>query len=192
MPAPSPVRLTCVDAHQLLFRAFYGLPALITSRDKERDLTGAFGFFALLRAGLRDNIAEPTEVVAVFGGEDGAAKRKAIDPGYKANRPEATPAPIMSLADVKRGLNACGIRWIEISDEEADDVIAALATGGEPTRHDHVRGLGLLLAPHQARPHPQHGPQARPADHRPHRHRDPLRRHRIAMVRLPRPVRRPV
>jgi hypothetical protein len=62
MPDPGPTRLTCVDAHQLLFRAFYGFPARITSRDKERDLTGVFGFFALLRAGLRDNISEPTEV----------------------------------------------------------------------------------------------------------------------------------
>jgi DNA polymerase-1 len=56
-----------------------------------------------------------------------SAKRKAIDPAYKANRPEGTPAPIKSLADVKRGLDACGIRWTEIGDEEADDVIAALA-----------------------------------------------------------------
>jgi DNA polymerase I len=129
MPDPGPTGLTCVDAHQLLFRAWYGFPARITSRDKERDLTGVFGFFALLRAGLRDNIGEPTEVLAVFDGEDGAAKRKAVDPGYKANRPEGTPAPIKSLADVKRGLDACGIRWTEISDEEADDVIATLATG---------------------------------------------------------------
>ncbi len=75
-----------------------------------------FGFFALLRAGLRDNIGEPTEVLAVYDGEDGAAKRKAVDPGYKANRPEGTPAPIKSLADAKHGLDACGIRWTEIND----------------------------------------------------------------------------
>jgi DNA polymerase I len=128
MPDPRPARLTCVDAHQLLFRAWYGFPARITSRDKERDLTGVFGFFALLRAGLRDNISEPTEVLVVFDGEDGAAKRKAIDPGYKANRPEGTPPPIKSLADVKRGLDTCGIRWAEIEDEEADDAIATIAT----------------------------------------------------------------
>jgi hypothetical protein len=52
----------------------------------------------------------------VFDGEDGAAKRKAVDSSYKANRPEGTPPPIKSLADVKRGLDACGIRWTEISD----------------------------------------------------------------------------
>jgi 5'-3' exonuclease len=69
MPAPRPAGLACIDAHQLLFRAWHGFPARITSRDKERDLTGIFGFFALLRAGLRDNIGEPTEVLAVFDGE---------------------------------------------------------------------------------------------------------------------------
>jgi hypothetical protein len=42
-----------------------------------------FGFFALLRAGLRDNIGEPTEVLAVFAGEDGAAKRKAVLDGWE-------------------------------------------------------------------------------------------------------------
>jgi DNA polymerase-1 len=73
MTSPGPAGLTCVDAHQLLFRAWYGFLARITSRDRERDLTGVFGFFALLRAGLRDNIGEPTEVLAVFDGEDGAA-----------------------------------------------------------------------------------------------------------------------
>jgi DNA polymerase-1 len=123
----SAIPLLLCDGHHLAFRSHYGFPARITSRDKQRDLTCVFGFFALLRAGIRDNLNGPAEIIAVFDGEDGAAKRKAIDPGYKANRPEGTPAPIKSLADVKHGLDACGIRWIEIGDEEADDVIAALA-----------------------------------------------------------------
>jgi 5'-3' exonuclease len=119
--------LLLCDSHHLAFRSHYGFPARITSRDKQRDLTCIFGFFALLRAGIRDNLSRPAEILAVFDGENGTAKRKAVDPGYKANRPEGTPAPIKSLAEIKRGLDACGIRWIEIGDEEADDVIAALA-----------------------------------------------------------------
>ena len=123
----SATSLLLCDGHHLAFRSYYGFPARITSRDNQRDLTCIFGFFALLRAGIRDNLSGPAEILVVFDGEDGAAKRKAVDPGYKANRPEGTPPPIKSLADVKRGLDACGIQWTEIGDEEADDVIAALA-----------------------------------------------------------------
>jgi DNA polymerase I len=118
--------LLLCDGHHLAFRSYYGFPARITSRDKQRDLTCAFGFFALLRAGIRDNLSCPAEILAVFDGEDGAAKRQAADPGYKANRPAGTPEPVKALGDIKRGLDACGIGWIEIGDEEADDVIATI------------------------------------------------------------------
>ena len=90
--------------------------------------TGVFGFFALLRAGIRDNLDQPPEIVAVFDGEGGVARRRAVDPSYKISRPTGTPAAIKALADVKRGLGICGIPWIELGDEEADDVIAALTT----------------------------------------------------------------
>lgn len=128
----SAIPLLLCDAHHLAFRSYYGFPARITSRDKQRDLTCVFGFFALLRAGIRDNLNGPAEVFAVFDGEDGAAKRKAVDPGYKANRPTATPEPVKALGDLKRGLDTCGIRWIEIGDEEADDVIATITARSAP------------------------------------------------------------
>ena len=53
----SPTPLLLRDAHHLAFRSFYGFPARVTSRDKQRDLTCVFGFFALLRAGIRDNLS---------------------------------------------------------------------------------------------------------------------------------------
>jgi DNA polymerase I len=127
----APPLLLC-DAHHLAFRSYYGFPARITSRDKQHDLTCVFGFFALLRAGIRDNLSGPAEIFAVFDGEDGAAKRKAADPGYKANRPTGTPEPVKALGDLKRGLDTSGIGWVEIGDEEADDVIATIATQSAP------------------------------------------------------------
>jgi len=65
----------------------------------------------------------------VFDGQDGSAQRKDTDPGYKASRTADDDAlrPIRALPDVKTGLDQHGITWIEISDAEADDVIAALA-----------------------------------------------------------------
>jgi hypothetical protein len=72
------------------------LPARIWSRDKTRDLTSVFGFFALLRVAVRDEIAAAPEITVVFDGELGSAARRASDPAYKAHRPggEAALAPI--------------------------------------------------------------------------------------------------
>jgi DNA polymerase-1 len=63
-----------IDGSNLLFRAWFGFPARIRSRDKTRDLTGVFGFFALLRVAVRDEIADDPEIVVVFDGELGSAE----------------------------------------------------------------------------------------------------------------------
>jgi DNA polymerase-1 len=125
------VPLLLVDGHNLLFRACFGTPAQILSRDAtgKRDLTTQFMFFALLRKGVNDEFSRWPEVIVVFDGQDGATHRKDTDPGYEATRPEGTEAvrPILALPDVKAGLDTYGITWIEIDDAEADDVIATLA-----------------------------------------------------------------
>ncbi len=126
------VPLLLVDGHNLLFRACFGTPAQILSRDEtgKRDITTQFMFFALLRKGINDEFSHWPEIVVIFDGEDGAAHRKDTDPGYKATRPEGPEAlrPILALPDVKAGLDTFGITWVEIDDAEADDVIATLVT----------------------------------------------------------------
>jgi DNA polymerase-1 len=126
----SAIPLLLCDGSNLLFQSWFGFPARIRSRDKARDLTGVFGFFALLRVAVRDEIPAAPEIIVVFDGELGSAARRAADPGYKAHRPggEAALAPIKALPDIKRGLAAVGISWIEIVDAEADDVIATLVS----------------------------------------------------------------
>ncbi|MBV9143819.1 MAG: flap endonuclease [Pseudonocardiales bacterium] len=125
-----------VDGHNLLWGATFGFPAPIYSRDKTRLLTGVFAFFALLRAAIRDDVpGGAPEVIVVFDGEHGATARKQAHDGYKASRPadEQALAPLRFLPDVKRGLENCGIAWIELKDAEADDVIATLvAASPEP------------------------------------------------------------
>lgn len=127
--------LLLVDGHNLLWSATFGFPAPIYSRDKTRPLTGLFAFFALLRVAIRDDVpgASP-EVVVVFDGEHGAAARKQEHQGYKASRPvdEQALLPLQFLPDVKRGLDLCGIAWVEREDAEADDVIATLAATTSP------------------------------------------------------------
>ncbi|MFJ9847035.1 5'-3' exonuclease H3TH domain-containing protein [Kitasatospora sp. NPDC101155] len=133
----TPVPLLLVDGFNLLWAGTFGFPAPIFSRDKSRELTGLFAFFALLRAAIRDDldVAQP-EVLVVFDGEHGSADRVATDQEYKTNR-EATPEalkPLQFLAPVKDGLDAHGIRWVEVDDAEADGVIATLATQAAASR----------------------------------------------------------
>jgi 5'-3' exonuclease len=124
------VPLLLVDGHNLRWRACFGTPAQIWSRDEQpADLTTQFMFFALLRKAINDELPGWPEVIVVFDGQHGSAQRKDTDAGYKAGRPADGEAlrPIRALPDVKAGLDQHGITWIEISDAEADDVIAALA-----------------------------------------------------------------
>ena len=125
------VPLLLVDGHNWLFRACFGTPAQIWSRDPhdKRELTTEFMFFALLRKGINEELPDWPEVVVVFDGENGSAQRKATDSDYKANRPDGDEAlkPIRALPSVKAGLDLFAITWVEIDDAEADDVIATLA-----------------------------------------------------------------
>ncbi|GGJ75534.1 hypothetical protein GCM10010123_01880 [Pilimelia anulata] len=124
-----------VDGHNLLWRAALGFPAEIRSRDRARVLTGLFGFFALLRVAIRDEIDGDPEVLVVFDGQHGNSGRLSVDAGYKAQRPTGAAAltPITYLPSVKDGLNRHHIPWIELDQVEADDVIATL-TAGNPDR----------------------------------------------------------
>ncbi|MGH3247972.1 MAG: 5'-3' exonuclease [Trebonia sp.] len=122
--------LLLLDGHNLLFRACFGTPAQIWSRDEhnKRDLTTEFMFFALLRKGVNEELPGWPEVVVVFDGQDGSAQRKETDSGYKANRPagDRVLKPIRALPAVKAGLDLFAITWVEVNDAEADDVIATL------------------------------------------------------------------
>lgn len=138
LPIPDvggPMPLLLVDGHNLLWGATFGFPAPIYSRDKTRLLTGLFAFFALLRVAIRDEVpGTAPEVVVVFDGEHGAATRKQDHDGYKSSRPvdEQAMLPLTFLPDVKRGLDGCGIAWVERPDAEADDVIATLVAITSP------------------------------------------------------------
>ncbi|MFF3665495.1 5'-3' exonuclease [Microtetraspora malaysiensis] len=119
--------LLLVDGHHLLYRSWWGFSdKRIMSRDKRRDLTGVFGFLAILRKTHLEE-APDHEIVVAFDGENAAASRTVQDPGYKANRADADHSPIRSLGMVKAGLDTAGVPWIELDGHEGDDVIATLA-----------------------------------------------------------------
>ncbi len=121
--------LLLVDGHNLLWRAAFGFPARITSRDS-RDITAEFGFFALLRVGQRE--LSEAECIVCFDGQYGPAKRQSLNPDYKATRIEADMSPIKALPAIKAGLESVGVLWIEFEDKEADDLIASLCAQSSP------------------------------------------------------------
>ncbi|MFI5987623.1 5'-3' exonuclease H3TH domain-containing protein [Streptomyces sp. NPDC051555] len=124
MTATAPLLL--VDGHHLLYRSHFGFPKRFQALDGT-DVTGAFGFVALLRKAHREHCAGH-EVVVVFDAEDGAAGRVEADPAYKANRANADHSPIQALAPLKEMLDLGGVRWLEWPGAEGDDVLATIST----------------------------------------------------------------
>ena len=121
-----------VDGQNLLWRAWHGFPARITTRSGV-DRTGVFGFFALLRAGLREVSPSP-ECIVCFDGEYGSGVRKSIDATYKENRESVNMTPIKSLPDILAGLDQIGMTWFLRDDLEADDVIATIVANDTDRR----------------------------------------------------------
>ncbi|GAA4242315.1 hypothetical protein GCM10022254_74870 [Actinomadura meridiana] len=69
--------LLAVDGHHLLYRSWWGFSEKrIMSSDGSRDLTGVFGFLAILRKTHFEE-APDHEIVVVFDGENAAAGRQA-------------------------------------------------------------------------------------------------------------------
>ena len=118
-------KLLIVDGSNLLFQMFYGMPAQIMGRHG-RSIHGTIGFVGALLKIIR--MVEPTHVAVLFDGECANA-RAALDPAYKADRPDYSlmpeaDTPFSQLPDIFQTLEHLGIRYRETSDCEADDWIA--------------------------------------------------------------------
>jgi len=115
--------LVLVDGHNLLWRAFYGFPRSVVSKEGE-DRTGVFGFFGLLRVALR-HLDGPVRCCICFDGQYASDVQRVQNPSYKAQR-EREEGPLLALPDIKRGLDSLGIPWVEDCYIEADDMIASI------------------------------------------------------------------
>lgn len=131
--------LFCVDGNNLLWRAAHGRPAPF-SADDGRDLTPLFRFFSMLRRAV-GTYGLFAECVVCFDGAQAWRRRLSIDATYKANRSydDADLSFLGWLPEIRAALDASGVTYVELVDEEADDVIATLAalagrTGGREVR----------------------------------------------------------
>ena len=120
-PRADRIRLVVIDGANAIYRAFFAIPNL---RAPDGRPTGAaYGFVTMLIKVLRDE--KPTHI-AVASDPPGGSFRRRIYPEYKAGR-DAQPEDLTAqLPLVAEFCAAFGVPMLEVSDFEADDVIATL------------------------------------------------------------------
>lgn len=124
-------KLLLIDGHNLLFKAFYGLPEKVLADG--RPVHAVVGFIGILVKIIRE--IEPTHILVVFD-PDEVPSRTELYTRYKQNREDFSDKPdrenpFSQLSDIKRALRSLGIKYIEQPGNEADDVIASFATQSE-------------------------------------------------------------
>lgn len=133
--------LLLVDGHALVFRAFYGMPVMTTSRGESTQV--AFGFTSMLLKALAD--VRPSHAVAAFD-PPGPTFRHAEMEGYKAQRPPAPEEVRTQLPLCREIVGALGIPIVELPGFEADDVIGTLSRRAEDQALDVIILTGDLDA----------------------------------------------
>jgi DNA polymerase-1 len=122
MPESKPKPLILVDGSSYLYRAFYALPPLSTSRGEP---TGAVrGVAAMLKKLLADYT--PEHVAVVFDAR-GKTFRDELFAEYKANRPSMPDDMSVQIEPLHALVAALGFPVLQVPGVEADDVIGTLA-----------------------------------------------------------------
>jgi DNA polymerase-1 len=117
-------KLLLLDGHSLAYRAFYALPADLST--PAGTITNAvFGFTSMLTKVLAD---EKPDYIGVAFDTPGGTFRNELDSEYKAGRKETPAVFSAQLPLIHEVLDALQMPVIEIEGVEADDVIATLGT----------------------------------------------------------------
>ncbi len=123
-------RLLLIDGHNLLFKAFFGVPEKVLPDGKS--VHGVIGFIGMTVKIIRKTT--PTHILVVFDPEETPARTESY-PEYKSNRKDYSQVPerenpFTQLAGIKSALDHLNIRYCEQSGCEADDMIAGYT--GQP------------------------------------------------------------
>ncbi|MDP9018618.1 MAG: DNA polymerase, partial [Candidatus Eremiobacteraeota bacterium] len=126
VPKPESATLMLLDTYGLVYRAYFALPTLTTT--KGMPIHAAYGFTMMLNKLINDE--KPTHVIACF--DKGMAQARVdLFAQYKANRTEMPEDLRGQFALVRQVLDIYGIPIMELAGQEADDVIATLARRAE-------------------------------------------------------------
>ena len=121
-PSAAPHHVFLVDGSGFIFRAYHALPPL--SRADGTPTSAVLGFSNMLAKLLSETDADH---IAVVFDASGSSFRNRIYDKYKAQRPDPAPDLIPQFGLVRRATEAFGVCQIELSDFEADDLIATYA-----------------------------------------------------------------
>lgn len=131
--------LMLLDTYGLVYRAFFALPGLTTS--KGVPINAVYGFTMMLNKLIADE--KPAHVLAAFD-KGTPSERLALYSEYKAQR-RVMPDELRSqFGLVRRVLETYRIPIVEIDGQEADDIIATLARQAEESGEQTVVVTGDL------------------------------------------------
>ena len=121
-------KLFLVDAYALIYRAYYAFIKNPIINSKGFDTSAIMGFFNSIFDILK---REKPDYFSVVFDKGGSSDRIEIYQDYKANR-DSTPEPIQeSVPIIYEILEALGIKTLDLSGYEADDIIGTVAKQAE-------------------------------------------------------------
>src|SRR5258707_625591 len=131
-PRSARPRLFLIDGYSNIFRAFYAIRNLSTSRGEPTN--AVYGFVQMLRKLLRE---ESPELVGVAL-DVGKPSRNEKFEDYKANRRPMPEDLASQLPLIRRALEAYRIPILELAGYEADDVLGSLSCRAAEAGYDVV------------------------------------------------------
>ncbi|MDA8121909.1 MAG: DNA polymerase I [Deltaproteobacteria bacterium] len=126
--------LFLIDGHNVLYRAFFGVPRLSAPDGTPTNVV--LGVARILLKILRQD--KPAAVIAVFDSRE-PTPRHALYPEYKANRLKVPEDLAAQIPLVKEVIDALGVRRVEVPGAEADDIIGTLSRMAEE------RGMEVVI-----------------------------------------------
>lgn len=123
-------KIILIDGHNLLFRMFYGIPTPIYN-SKGKDIRGLIGFVGSIKKLVTELI--PYSLYVIFDSETSKSNNLKVDKEYKANREDYSTVaeeenPFSQLPAVKKALGCLNIPYLEVEDNETDDLIASIVS----------------------------------------------------------------
>ncbi len=148
-PMPNPQTLYLIDGSGFIFRAYFAIKRDMTN-PKGVPVKAVYGFLTMIQKLMDGNGCGHAAVIFDAGRK---TFRNDIYPAYKANRPPAPDDLVPQFALVREAAEALNLPSIELTDYEADDIIATYAMQAKQAGMEVVivssdKDLMQLIQPH--------------------------------------------